>query len=71
MVRRMSLPGVAHLPTYRLYRLDGADKIKSAEWIEAHSDEEAVGMARDQTGPMGFELWQQSRLVINSPEGTP
>ena len=51
-------------PNYRLYRLDGAGKISTAEWIEAERDDEAVGKlaALDEKGPC--ELWQGRRMVI-------
>lgn len=51
------------MPAYRLYRLDGASKIDSAEWIEAEADEPAVGEARARFPDGGFELWQGQRLV--------
>lgn len=56
------------LPTYRLYRLDGAGKIVSAEWIEAPADEHALNEARQQAGDDHFELWQHKRLVSSSRE---
>jgi len=34
------------LASYRLYRLDGAGKISSAEWIEATDDEDAAREGR-------------------------
>jgi len=56
------------LPTYRLYRLDGAGKIISAEWVEADSDELALAQAHNAvvTGGVSFELWQRNRLVARS-----
>jgi hypothetical protein len=55
------------LPTYRLYRLDGAGSIVSADWIEADSDELALEQAHGRAGERRFELWQQNRLVGSSP----
>ncbi len=51
-------------PRYRLYRLDGAGKISTAEWIEAERDDEAVSKlaALDEKGPC--ELWEGRRMVI-------
>lgn len=49
------------LPTYRLYRLDGAGRISAAEWIEAADDEDACAKARQFCGR--FELWERNRLV--------
>jgi len=51
------------LPTYRLYRLDGAGKITSAEWIEADSDDQAMDEARLRASDIEFEVWQNRRLV--------
>jgi hypothetical protein len=55
------------LPTYRLYRLDGAGSIVSADWIEADSDELALEQAHGRAGERRFELWQQNRRVGSSP----
>jgi hypothetical protein len=59
------------LPTYRLYRLDGAGKIVAAGWIEAADDDEAVREAQSQTTAAGgtFELWERNRLVARSRGG--
>jgi hypothetical protein len=51
------------LPSYRLYRLDGAGKIVSAEWVEAADDEEASQQARDRELPVTCEMWERNRLV--------
>ena len=49
---------------YRLYRLDGAGRIRFADWIEAASDELAVAHARQaEHGAQTVEIWQQNRLV--------
>ena len=50
--------------SYRLYRLDGAGKISTAEWIQAERDDEAVSKlaALDEKGPC--ELWEGRRVVI-------
>jgi hypothetical protein len=55
------------LPTYRLYRLDGAGSIVSADWIEADADELALKQARERAGEGRFELWLRNRLVGSSP----
>jgi len=59
------------LPTYRLYRLDGAGKITSADWIEADSDEDAIREARERDGSGHVELWERNRLVGNVPPHGP
>ena len=51
------------MPSYRLYRLDGAGKIMSAEWIEAADDQAAVKHARDQDLSVICEMWDRNRLV--------
>jgi len=57
------------VPTYRLYRLDGAGKIASADWIEADTDQEALVSARDQGGAGRFELWERNRLIGDHSSG--
>jgi hypothetical protein len=51
------------LANYRLYRLDGAGKISSAEWLEAADDAEAERQARDGNSGGVLELWDRNRLV--------
>jgi hypothetical protein len=53
------------LPTYRLYRLDGAGKITAADWIEADDDAGATRQAQEQAASSGgfYELWERNRLV--------
>jgi len=54
------------LPTYRLYRLDGAGRINAAEWVDAADDTEARSKALAQYPAGRFELWQHKRLVDRS-----
>jgi hypothetical protein len=62
---------VSRLPAYRLYRLDGAGKISSAEWIEAEADEEALRQANAMVdGARNFELWERRRLVARTQSGS-
>jgi hypothetical protein len=49
--------------TYRLYCLDGLDKVASAEWLEADGDEGAITAAQDLRDGRKCELWQGDRLV--------
>ena len=51
------------MPAYRLYRLDGAGKITSADWIAADADEDALLRAHLMTGNANFELWERKRLI--------
>ena len=55
--------GGPELPAYRLYRLDGAGKITSADWIEADCDSAAVTEAKQQVEGASYELWARNRLV--------
>jgi hypothetical protein len=55
------------LPTYRLYRLDGAGKISTAEWIEAADDEQARLKAHESLNGANHELWDRNRLVGRVP----
>ena len=48
---------------YRLYCLDGASKVASAEWIEADDDSIAVNAARERLAGYECEVWQGRRLV--------
>jgi hypothetical protein len=49
---------------YRLYCLDGAGKVASAEWIEAEDDEAAIELAREAHDGYECEVWQGTRLVM-------
>jgi hypothetical protein len=58
------------VPTYRLYRLDGAGKISAADWIEAADDDAACRQAETSAGTGGYEIWNRKRLVARSePRG--
>ena len=48
---------------YRLYGLDGVDRVASGEWIEAEDDETAIEAAKQMMDGHDCELWQGSRLV--------
>jgi len=58
------------VPAYRLYRLDGAGRIDTADWLDAASEEAAIENARSRVPEGGFELWQGQRLVIRERRGT-
>jgi len=61
--------GLSALPAYRLYRLDGAGKITSGEWIAADADDEALHEARRLMDGASFELWERRRLVDRRANG--
>ncbi|HUE79095.1 MAG TPA: hypothetical protein VMN38_05645 [Sphingomicrobium sp.] len=46
---------------YRIYRLDGAGRVGSADWVDAPSDAAAIDAVRAR-GSI-HELWQGRRLV--------
>ena len=58
------------MPSYRLYRLDGAGKITTAEWIDAEDDEAAKQAAELRVDSSTVELWDRNRLIARI-EGKP
>ena len=61
MIRGVSVGGsVQH---YRLYWLDGAGKIATAEWLEANDDASARRQVHDRAEPQVCEIWERNRLV--------
>jgi len=52
---------------YRLYCLDGANKVASAEWIDADDDEAAIEVAKDMMDGQECEVWQGARLIVRLP----
>jgi hypothetical protein len=48
---------------YKLYGLDGLNKVASADWIEADDDETAVEEVKKRMDGHDCELWQGARLV--------
>jgi hypothetical protein len=61
------------LPTYRLYRLDGAGKIIAADWVEAETDDLAMAEAAKAVlaGNRSYELWDRNRLVARNGRRQP
>lgn len=57
------------MANYRLYRLDDAGKISSAEWLEAADDKDAEQQARDGNSEGVVELWDRNRLVTRIEAG--
>ena len=52
------------MPTYRLYHLDGAGRVDSAEWLEAVDDSAATGLAlKIPMKAVTAELWQGKRRL--------
>jgi len=48
---------------YRLYCLNGVNKITSAEWLEAKSDADAIIVARSLKKPSECELWRGDHRI--------
>lgn len=48
---------------YRVYCIDGADKVASADWVEADGDEAAIEHVKERHDGYKCELWQGERLV--------
>ena len=48
---------------YKLYCIDGREKIASADWLEAEDDEGAIALVRERHDGFKCELWQGTRLV--------
>jgi len=55
--------GFGKVAGYRLYGLDGVDKVASGEWVEADDDHDAIEIAREKFDGTPCEVWQGSRLV--------
>jgi len=51
------------LANFRLYRLDGAGKIGSAEWLEADDESHALELARELNSETTVEIWNRNKLV--------
>lgn len=48
---------------YRLYGLDGVNKVSSGDWVEADDDQAAIETAKERHRGYECELWQGRRLV--------
>lgn len=59
------------MPTYRLYRLDGAGKISAADWIEAADDEAARRQVETGAESAAYEIWDRKRLVARAGPARP
>jgi len=59
------------MATYRLYCIDGDGRIAKGEWLEADTDEEAIGKAKALRHPLPWELWLEQRQVAKIPAQKP
>ena len=48
---------------YRLYGLDGVNRVASGEWIEADDDKTAIAAATEMMDGHDCELWQGRRMI--------
>jgi hypothetical protein len=48
---------------YRIYCLDGSNKVASAGWLEADCDEDAMEQVRERHDGFKCEVWDGQRLV--------
>jgi hypothetical protein len=51
------------VPAYRLYYLDGAGRVDTAEWLEAADDTAAIRAGELLAKGVYAELWQGERFV--------
>ena len=51
------------MPAYRLYYLDGAGRVDTAEWLEAEDDSAAIHASQLLAKGGYAELWQGQRFV--------
>ena len=51
------------VPAYRLYFLDGAGRVDTAEWLEAADDSTAIEASLQLSKGIYAELWQGQRFV--------
>jgi cobalamin biosynthesis protein CbiG len=59
--------GFGTVAGYRLYGLDGVNKVASGEWLEAEDDQAAIEAAKAMMDGHDCELWSGSRLVARLP----
>jgi hypothetical protein len=56
-----------NMPSFRLYFLDGAGRVNSAEWIDAADDAAAIERATERFATSHGELWQGNRRIATFP----
>jgi hypothetical protein len=55
--------GCEQVANYRIYCLDAANKVASAEWIEAEDDDHAISIVSERHDGYKCEVWDGKRLV--------
>ena len=66
--RRQRNTGFENVADYRLYGLDGVEKVASAVWIEADDDQAAIAAGKEILNGRKGELWQRGRFVAKLTE---
>jgi hypothetical protein len=56
--------------TYRIYCFDAANKVVTADWLEAASDKAAIALAEAQGFGTKCEIWDGTRLVAQLEAGS-
>ena len=51
------------MANFRLYRLDGAGKIGTAEWLEADDEDHALELVRELNAETTIEIWNRNKLI--------
>jgi hypothetical protein len=59
--------GLEQVTGYRLYGLDGVNKVASGEWFDADDDQTAIEVAKTLMDGHDCELWQGQRFVTRIP----
>jgi hypothetical protein len=66
-LRPRKIQGFTTVAGYRLYGLDGVNKVSSGVWIDADDDEAAIEVAKQMMDGHDCELWQGKRMVRRIP----
>jgi hypothetical protein len=59
--------GFDEVAEYRLYGLDGVNKVSSGEWFDAEDDQTAIEVAKRMMDGHDCELWKGKRFVARIP----
>jgi hypothetical protein len=58
---------VVRVAEYRLYGLDGVNKVASGEWFDADDDQAAIEVAKTMMDGHDCELWKGKKFVARIP----
>ena len=59
--------GFVRVAEYRLYGLDGVNKVASGEWFDAEDDQAAIEVAKTMMDGHDCELWKGKQFVARIP----